>query len=601
MNNFIFSVSEIFSLCLEDHKVKGYYIGPYQRGYKWKSETIHGQVPVLLCDLYDAFIKSNTKSEISEYYLQYITVKRVQHSSGFYFEVIDGQQRLTTITLLFCVLNWYYSEMNIAKPKDNYLLSYSRYECNDINIFDEIFQLSNTENFSIDTLQEQDKFYMLHAVHCIKSFLDILKANNTEAFQPFISFISNNIKIILNKENEFTSAEEVFSSLNANKVPLTDTYLIKGLLLTKASRDGGHKHFKEIMDQRSLMAKNWDEMQSWFARKEVGKYFFGNDKAGMDTALAIIKHKETDKISNVLKIFKDQLIVVNKNNAGQYELFNQFHEHTITATDALDYLSEIKHLYLRLRNWYEDNSLYNLIGYCLTTGLKLSSFLYLNNTDALTILKKHLDKQLGEIENVQKLKYPDQRIKNILLAISVFPENSENKKDSNYRFDFYSYTSEGWTLEHIFPQNPGNNAIDYDDDIDWLLSMCRKNGKENVAKKIEDGQEISSDEISFIYDNFPDVHILGNMALLSGRVNAALSNGLFNTKRKILLNKINRGSFVPKHTVDVFSKMLELKKEENGNEIQFDKDLILWSQNDASFHSQWIQARLIQLKKNALI
>jgi hypothetical protein len=84
MSNFIFSISEIFTKCLTEHKVEGYYIGPYQRGYKWKSKTIHDQVPVLLSDLYDAFMKSKLKQGTTEYYLQYITVKRTPQNGKFH-------------------------------------------------------------------------------------------------------------------------------------------------------------------------------------------------------------------------------------------------------------------------------------------------------------------------------------------------------------------------------------------------------------------------------------------------------------------------------------------------------------------------------------
>ena len=67
MSNFIFSIQEIFTKCLDEHKVSGYYIGPYQRGYKWKSKTIHDQVSVLLSDLYDAFLKlADSKKEVED-------------------------------------------------------------------------------------------------------------------------------------------------------------------------------------------------------------------------------------------------------------------------------------------------------------------------------------------------------------------------------------------------------------------------------------------------------------------------------------------------------------------------------------------------------
>ena len=48
MKRFIYSIQDIFnreSGCLFDYNAKGFYIAPYQRGYKWKSESFHDQVP----------------------------------------------------------------------------------------------------------------------------------------------------------------------------------------------------------------------------------------------------------------------------------------------------------------------------------------------------------------------------------------------------------------------------------------------------------------------------------------------------------------------------------------------------------------------------
>ncbi len=609
MSNFIFSIQEIFTKCLDEHKVSGYYIGPYQRGYKWKSKTIHDQVSVLLSDLYDAFLKKNDRQSNTEYYLQYITVKKTKQDGNEVFEVIDGQQRLTTLTLLFNILEKYFETENIAKKSDNYLLQYSRYIGTDTNIFDIIHDLLDEPTTDIEKVEEQDKFYLYGAAKTICTFFKILKENDGEKFIPFVDFIKNDVKIILNKEDEFTSAEEVFSSLNANKVPLTNAYLIKGLLLTKASRisiaEGQKKHFKEIMDERTMMAKTWDEMHNWFSHPDVGKYFFGNETAGMDVALSLIEHPKNNSEHSIIELFRNSLESSGNKFENKYELFNQFHENITTSGDAFDYLIKIKHLYKRLRNWYEDNNWYNLLGFYLQTGEKLESII----NDTQNELSKKLNKQLVKnlthkvkkdgkwVENdISNLRYPNNKINKILLALSVFPEGIDRRKEQNYRFDFFSYSKEGWSLEHIFPQNPGSKPIDFADDKDWLIQQCGKNEKHDLVKKIQNNEPLTGDDLSFIYNSFPDVHILGNMALLSSSVNSALSNGLFNTKRKILLKKLNRGSFVPKHTIDVFAKMLEAKEDEESSLEEFDKDMIIWSEQDAAAHLNWIKSRIKQLK-----
>jgi len=614
MKRFIYSIEDIFKIesgCLFDYKVEGYYIAPYQRGYKWKSDSIHDQVPVLLLDIYEAYVKNTLSKNNQEYYLQYITVKKLDNL----FEVIDGQQRLTTLTLLFNVLETFFSIENCTKNKSTFLVSYSRYEHE--NIFDTITDLLKN-NEDEDTLQEQDKYYMLKASKCIKTFFDIIFIDeDKKEFGEFIQFLKENVKIIVNKEDENTSAEEVFANLNDNKVPLTNAYLIKGLLLTKASRlsmNHKSKRFAEIMDERVIMGRMWDEINTWFSNKDVALFFFGNEQNGMENMLKLVRFKPVETKTNVINTFKNSFSVQSNNFNSHYELFNEFHEHIISSQDAFFYLNEIKHTYKRLKSWYYDNEFYNLIGYKqLVSNYRLknktgySNFIkeLLNkdsNEEVLLNLKDFLLEKLPKEDKMDSLGYKRyNETLFLLLAINVFPQTiayTSNGNFRNYRFDFYAYENEKWSLEHIFPQNPNSNNFNIKDDKDWVLGKIKKIKKtltdedqfkfDTLIEKITNDEDINSNEIDFIFDDFRDHDNLGNMALLSGRVNSALSNGFYNTKRKILLNKINQGSFVPKHTIDVFSKMLEIKVESN-SKIKFDDSLTIWSNNDVDAHRFFIK------------
>ena len=606
MKRFIYSIQDIFnreSGCLFDYNAKGFYIAPYQRGYKWKSESFHDQVPVLLLDVYEAFKKNIISKNNQEYYLQYITVKK----QGKLFEVIDGQQRLTTLTLIFNVLEVYFDIENCTKYKNEFLLTYSRYEQE--NIFDEVIALQNSEKDG-NFLAEQDKYYMLSASVCIKKFLEILNSEeHKNEFEKFIIFLKENVKIIVNIEDENTSAEEVFANLNDNKVPLTNAYLIKGLLLTKASRlsqTSENKGFIEIMDERTIMGRMWDEINTWFSNKDVALYFFGSETDGMENMLKLVTFKTTDSDTDVINTFKDFFSSNKTSFASPYELFNEYHEHIITTQDAFGYLSEIKHIYKRLKSWYYDDEIYNLIGYKqIVSNYRVKDKSIIkdllskeSNEELLKDLKGFLLSKLPDSEKIKTLNYNNSKpTLYFLLAINVFPsiKNFEEKTGNfrNFRFDFYSFKNENWSLEHIFPQNPNSNNFNLKDDKDWVLKKIDKKKKylsveekqkyDDLIKKIKNDEEIESSEIDFVFDEFKDHDILGNMALLSGKVNSALSNGFFNTKRKILLNKINQGSFVPKHTIDVFSKMLEI--EEYGNlTAKFDDSLTVWSEKDADAH-----------------
>lgn len=625
MKKFIYSVKEIFSIdegCLFAYDVKGYYIAPYQRGYKWKSESAYDQVPVLLMDLYEAFksISANGNSD-QEYYLQYITVKKNGHST---FEVIDGQQRLTTLTLLFNILE--YSKListneNIAKHEGKYLVNYTRYEKAETNIFDQVLNQIEVTEENDKFIQEQDKFFMVKATRCIQNFFRLIEKENSD---KFIEFINRNVKIILNKEDDTTGSEEIFANLNSNKVPLTNAYLIKGLLLTKASRYSAQNksiRFKEVMDQRSIMGRTWDEITSWFSKPDVSLLFFGSETNGIEKFLELVSLKENNNSSEVLTKFKEGL----KNDRGEFEnpyvLFNKFHENIITTKDSLDVLDQIKHTYWRLKSWYNDNEIFNLIAYRQAKRKKdlSNSFDKLiemldktNRSDLIKSLQEYVISRLPKtdesFDDIGYKKY--NRTMDILLAINIFQINIDKKE--HIRFDFYTYQKEEWSLEHIFPQNPDKDDFDVKDDKQWVIqkihdriNILKEFGEiksaeiidlEGLISDITNNKEISTRSINFIFEDINDVDDLGNMALLSKGVNSALSNGFFNTKRKILINKINKGSFVPKHTIDVFSKMLEL--DSNKDNIKFDDSLISWSKADIVANRVWIEENTIKIIKN---
>lgn len=605
---FIFSAGEIFSLkqggCLYNFNVAGYYIGPYQRTYKWGSKGIADPVPVLLTDLYEAFLRSRVDERSDpEYFLQYITVKETEIQGNRFFEVIDGQQRLTTLRLLFLMLKNHFAQSEPEFPAEQRLLRYSRYED---DIFTRIAQMDD-DNVVASELRNQDEYYMLSAYKRCAHFFQLIEEIETESLTPFIEFVIRNVKLIINKENVSVMPEEVFAQLNMNRVPLTNVYLIKGLLLTRSSRrhraDHTDREFTEILDERIIMGGVWDEISSWINQKNVTRFFFGSSAEksdGMTLLLRLVKPAGKGE-SNVVRTFHLQLqegLLL-----GEYQLFNDYHDGIRSALDAFDLLEKIRHTYQRMRSWYEDAPLYNLFGYRLETEGKhfeLTGVLLgkKDNVEVRKNLTTYLRSQLQPSPSLDVLRYGQgsRQIQKVLLALSVFPE----RVDENYRFDFFRYASENWSLEHIFPQNPKSGKLVIRDDRNWLLRQltARIAGTENqneqetvdLREQILSSNEIEAAKVDWILASVADVHQLGNMALLSTRVNSALSNGLFNTKRKILVKRINEGNFVPQHTIDAFSKMLGTTGliNEIGDPVDFNETYETWSDKDAHTHRLWI-------------
>ena len=112
--------------CLHQYEAGKFHIPAYQRGYKWSSASENGPVQILMKDLYKAFLKSENQKK-KEYYLQYITVSKRENM----LELIDGQQRITTLSILLSVFNLLNNlDENLAANKLHYAIRPQIFESN---------------------------------------------------------------------------------------------------------------------------------------------------------------------------------------------------------------------------------------------------------------------------------------------------------------------------------------------------------------------------------------------------------------------------------------------------------------------------------------
>ena len=647
MSEFIFPINKVFSKdpdsVLGQNSADIFYIPPYQRGYKWGSANKYEQVPQMLIDIFYAML-SNTE----EYYLQYITLKKTKtpKDNKPALEVIDGQQRITTLTIIFyrlaalrCDCN---NETTINIAKD--LLLYARNQNNTNN--KDVF--NNIDINNITTLATQDSYYIASAAKTIDSFLHILtcdKKNDEKLLDRYVKYLKNNVKLIVNIESEFVQSEDVFANLNDNKVILTDTDLIKGLLLTKAVSRNNHlghrRNYREIIDQRVIMGRTWDEINMWVSNQEVAHFFFGKKEQenGMYSLLNFVydtffcNYQNQNPSENnldgndIVKGFTNNLQptnVSNNNHKDNFALFNKFNEIISNSEIALKALKHLKHIYLKFRSLYDnysDCTLYNLLGFVLfaenidnkkpKVKEVLKSLVSKNEKDfrkylkeqALNLIpnmnleKKKFDSDDEYLNNVSKYDYGsnNSNLKNLLLSFSVFPE----EEDNHYRFNFYEYDTESWSLEHIYPQHPSSEiTIPYiarsavcaaiETEKNKIEDEERKKSLETTESNIKNDGKLKTDDINclgflFYNDNLDfNINVCGNIALLTVGANSALRNNPFIAKRPILMQKIKSGKFVPQHTIRVFNKMYD----------GFSPDLSSWNKQDVIAHIKW------QIKRN---
>jgi uncharacterized protein with ParB-like and HNH nuclease domain len=197
---------------------KKFTIPHYQRGYRWEDQ----EVTELLDDLW-AFQKDKESGDF--YCLQPIVLR--ENDNGNY-DVLDGQQRLTTLYLLLVYLennrkdenyNQPLFSLNYAtRPKCEEFLSTKAFTDNEIND-------SNIDFYHIcNAYQYIDRWFKDGKHSGAKSKLVPVLLDKTEKG-------NRNVKVIRYEVDKEINPIDVFIRLNIGKIPLTDAELTKALLL----------------------------------------------------------------------------------------------------------------------------------------------------------------------------------------------------------------------------------------------------------------------------------------------------------------------------------------------------------------------------------
>jgi uncharacterized protein with ParB-like and HNH nuclease domain len=582
MKELIYSIEDIFNShnqngCLQQYESDLYHIPAYQRGYKWAS-TKNGAVTILLNDLWNAFLGFEDQ-EKKEYYLQYITVKKVRVEHRNCLEVIDGQQRLTTLSILLAVLSIKLEQVNISKNKLDYAIRDNFF--NDYVYQPQVLNdlLSSTWNDISQNkeLNKQDLFYIYAALQKCDSFFI-----NKPKLDAFYNYLISHVKIIVNSVENHIESETVFKNLNSNKVPLTEAELIKGLLITKIGRQHSNS-FKEVMEIRSNVGKYWDELSSWANKGVIKSFYFNNTKDAIQELLKL----------TAISLEKGDILIDKLGSVKDFPLFNFLLEHN----NYIETFNKLKAIKNTLDDWYHNTEIYNFLGYlrfAKNSGHNNLEFLKEllgkeTKSETISFLKEKKDLLLNDLD-LSDLTYGDtpDSLHRVLLALNVFIEGQDK-----IRFNFYEFEQQKWSLEHIFPQTPeGKKNVLKPRDIDAIKNILGDSISEEVEYVLT--LETRTDEQKQIYYKALQDHYalngIGNMCLLSGSDNSSNGNKFFNEKRSNMLERIQIGSFVPKHTFDVFSKMFL-----GANIAQMN----LWSIEDIDAHQQHIKNTL-DLKQTSI-
>jgi hypothetical protein len=551
-----------------------FHIPAYQRGYRWLKQ----QVIELLNDIWDF---SKSKGNGNKFYcLQPVIVKSIKNKENEeVWEVIDGQQRLTTIHLILTYLN-----SILPEKEKQFSIDYETREKS------KLFLESIDEELSDDNI---DFYHMFNAYTYIKTWFEekqiTEEVSKNALVMRLVPVFNEDVKVIWYEVDSQTNSNDVFTRVNMGKIPLTNAELIKALLL----RSGNFDNNVDLIRIRQLeIANEWDRIEYALQNEEFW-YFLTNTSGSSNFTNRIdfifqLMAKEKNKTFNI-KIVEVELL--------PFHVFNEWFTEIGDPNRALEEIwKEIKKYFLTFEEWYQDRNLYHLIGFLITSGVSIAALKDDSLSKTKTDFVIHLNKLIRQKVNFRKVSsrrsykledldysnsYDKNYIRNILLLFNIITLN--DNRNANSRFPYKSYKQEQWDLEHIHALKSQISEREHEK-LEWIEFALEDLSKIIDMKLIEECNSViqsgSTEKYDLLIDKIlsqfaengqhEEVNNISNIVLLDADTNRSYGNAVFLSKRKKILEKDKRGVFIPQCTKNVFLKYYNLVVEQ----------LSLWNKTD---------------------
>lgn len=505
-------------------------IPSYQRGYRWEKT----QVEDLLRDIWE-FITKPQKNNNEWYCLQPIVVKEKKDNT---FEVIDGQQRLTTIYLILKHL-----EKVIDGDRKFFELEYeTRKDSMD-------FLLKIDESRSEENI---DFFYIFDAYKTINNwFNDLANSGEKSLSAKFITPFLENTKVIWFEISSDKDEIEIFTRTNMGKIPLTDSELIKALFLN--SSNFTYASDEEFRLRQLEIASEWDRIEYTLQNDEFW-YFITN-----------IHDKPYNRIDYIFNLIKD--MESDQKYDIPYSIFRfYFDKFKSGDNNEVDIRwKEIKRVFQTLEEWYLDYELYHKIGFLVVNQSNLKDLLLESNIKTKSQFKAFLDSKISDPlkdEKIDEYIYGpnSKKIKSILLLHNI--NTLLSSKNETNRFPFDRFKNENWDIEHIHAI-AAEVKVKQENQKEWLTNNFIKttdHSDDILNNKIDNlmkgDNSISDEDFQLIieYVLSEEDNSLRNLCLLDRGTNRSYKNSAFNHKRSIIIGNEKKGTFIPICTRNIFMK-----------------------------------------------
>lgn len=487
-----------------------YEVPKFQRDYTWEVEQWD--------DLWQD-IKTLMSNEENEHYMGYLVL---QTSNNKEFQIIDGQQRLTTMSLVILATLKSIKDLvdrgidpdNNTKRKDSLLNSY-------IGYVDPVTLVSNNK---LKLNRNSEDYYRQHLVllkdlpirntntsekhmrECFTWYYDRIRKDFTtgESLAAFIDKIVDRLFFTVIEVTDQMNAFKVFETLNARGVQLSSSDLLKNYLFSVV--DEKKPHISEIDELENI----WSKVVAKLGEQRFEDYlrYFWNSQ-----------HKSVGKkqlfktVRNLVKTREDVFNLLRElNDCADYFLAiqNPQDDYWRDKPEVQKYLRELKmfqikqtySLLLSGARFLEYSKLQQLAKVCSVISFRYNIIGGLNpnaqedvyNNIALEIFKN----KSFNIQDFSPIYISDNSFENDF-ASKDFRNTSRNHKIVKYilsKIEKYLYRNEIglendlFTIEHIIPENAPNgwNGLTYEEIVRSVyklgnLTLLEKKLNEEAAQK----------------------------------------------------------------------------------------------------------------------
>ncbi|WP_368178530.1 DUF262 domain-containing protein [Aeromonas sp. R7-1] len=496
-------------------------IPDYQRPYAWTTE----QATELFDDLYSAMQDARISGASSQYFLgSIVLIKNDREPKSF---VVDGQQRLSTLTMLFAVLRTVMPEA--ADDITDFLYKRGKASLGEKNEYRLIAREEDADFFrsyiqepggisqlvaSTDKLEDSRLRYRENAI----LLLDKAKVLPPADLIALWKFLANDCSLVVISTPDLDAAYRIFSVLNNRGLDLAPIDIIKAQVL-------GLIRSIEGETQSRIYAKEWSRIES-----SLGRDAFGDLFGHIRSIYAKKKQKYTlvKEFQEHVPEYKSPMVLIDYVIKPYAEMWNfvrnadfEATEHAETINEYLSWLNRVDFkdwvppalvYFKRFRQQPQRLALFFQALERLTYFLLVTKVGINERIETYAALIKEIEPEgfKGELADVKTLDLTDAQKKEFLTALDgdIYRKLTKARMALTLRLE--ALVSDGskkqafdhLSLEHVLPQNPPPAS-------EWLSWFPDDDERDNWT------------------------HRLANLVPLHIRKNPAASNYDFATKKNI--------------------------------------------------------------------